>query len=224
VEISSVTLRVLLLFFPGVLCALLVDALTVHRERTPVQFLTHAFALGMGSYLSLALLRDVAAGVAKWLRLREPMDVTFFDALLNDHTRIAWREIAVATFVGLLLTCVVAAALNRKLIARGANALRITRKTGDLDVWGFLFNSPAGGLVTVRDIAHDTAYHGTVEAFSESSQNAELLLKEVKVFRNSTTSKLYDASRVYIARPTDSLVIEPAKESRAERGESHGSR
>jgi hypothetical protein len=222
VEISSVTLRVLLLFFPGVLCALLVDALTVHRERTPVQFLTHAFALGRGSYLSLALGRDFAAGVAAGLNLREPLDVTFFEALLNDHTRIAWREIALATVEGLLLTCVVAAALNRRLIARAANSLRITRLTGDLDVWGFLFNSPAGGLVTVRDIAHDTAYHGTVEAFSESSERAELLLKEVEVFRNSTTVKLYDAARVYIARPATSLVIEPAAESHTQPGDADG--
>jgi hypothetical protein len=66
---------VLLLFFPGVLCALVLDALTVHRERTPVQFLTHAFALGMGSYLSLYTVRDAVAAMAQWLRLRQPKDV-----------------------------------------------------------------------------------------------------------------------------------------------------
>ncbi len=130
-EISSVTLRVLLLFFPGVLCALLVDALTAHRDRTPVQFLTHAFALGMGSYLSLALVRDLAATLARWLRLREPLDVTFFDALLNDHTRIAWREIALAGGVGLVLSGAIVAVLNHNLIFRGANRLGVSRKTGD---------------------------------------------------------------------------------------------
>lgn len=204
----------MLLFFPGVLCALLVDALTVHRERTPVQFLTHSFALGMGSYLTLALVRDVAAAFAEWLRLREPLDITFFDALVNDGVRIAWGEIALATLVGFVLSCLVAAAMNRRLVARAANALGITRKTGDLDVWGFLFNSRWGNVVTVRDVAQDTVYSGAVEAFSESAQSAELLLKDVEVFRNSTTAKLYDADRVYIARDTTSLVIETTKAGR----------
>ncbi|HEY0024198.1 MAG TPA: hypothetical protein VGB24_14880 [Longimicrobium sp.] len=44
-ELSAFTLRIVLLFFPGVLCALLVDALIAHRERTPAQFLTNAFVL-----------------------------------------------------------------------------------------------------------------------------------------------------------------------------------
>ncbi|HEX6751641.1 MAG TPA: DUF6338 family protein [Longimicrobium sp.] len=212
-EISSVTLRVLLLFFPGVLCAMLVDALTAHRERTPVQFLTHAFALGMGSYLSLALARDALAAAARGLRLREPLDVTFFDALLNDHTRIAWREIVVAAVVGVVLSCVVVAVINRRLVARFANVLRITKKTGGLDVWNFVFSSRVGDYVVVRDISQDTGYLGTVEVFSETSDQAELLLTDVVVFSNSTSVKLYEAEYVYLARNAHSLVIEPGKPS-----------
>jgi hypothetical protein len=212
VELSSVTLRVLLLFFPGVLCAILVDALTVHRERTPVQFLTQAFALGMGSYLSLALLRDFAAAAANRLHLREPLDVTFFDALLNDSVHIEWREIVVAAAVGLLLTCAIAAALNRRVLLRIANVLRITRKTGQMDVWSFLFNSPPGNHVVVRDIPQDRIYAGYVEVFSESSREAELLLGEVEVFQDSTSRKLYDAERVYIARDVSTLVLEPSED------------
>ena len=60
-------------------------------------------------------------------------------------------------------------------------------------------------------MTQDTAYSGVVEAFSESARNAELLLKDVEVFRNSTTAKLYDAERVYIARDAASLVIESTK-------------
>ena len=210
-EISSVTLRVLLLFFPGVLCAMLVDALTAHRERTPVQFLTHAFALGMGSYLSLALLRDFAAATANRLHLRQPLDVTFFDALLNDHTRIEWREIVVAAVVGVVLACGIVAAINRRIVARIANVLRITRKTGGLDVWHFTFDSTEGKYVIVRDLSQDTGYAGLIEVFSERHEIAELLLGEVEVFRNSTSTKLYDADLVYLARDARTLVIEPCK-------------
>ncbi|HEX8831791.1 MAG TPA: DUF6338 family protein, partial [Longimicrobium sp.] len=209
-ELSYVTLRVLLLFFPGVLCALLVDALTVHRERTSAQFLTHAFALGMGSYLSLGVLRDVAAAFAQWLHLRQPLEITFFDALVNDRLRLAWGEIALAALVGVLLSSVIAAALNRQMLLRVANRLTVTRKTGELDVWSFLFNSRSGAYVVVRDMSHDTMYAGTVEVFSDTVDRAELLMKDVEVFQNSTSRKLYKAKHVYLARDAASLVIEPA--------------
>jgi hypothetical protein len=209
VELSSVTLRVLLLFFPGVLCALMLDTLTVHRERTPVQFLTNAFALGMGSYLSLYTLRDAAAALAKWLRLREPRDVRFFDALLNDHVRIAWGEIALSACVAVALASVVAVILNHKLFARAAYRVGISRKTGDLDVWGLLFNSGRGEVVLVRDVSQDRAYYGIVEGVSESPDKAEILLCDVTVFKNSSSEKLYEVGRVYLARDARHVVIEP---------------
>jgi hypothetical protein len=152
VELSSLTLRVLLLFFPGVLCAMLLDALTVHRERTPVEFLTHAFALGMGSYLSLAASRDVLAAAARWLRLREPLDVTFFETLLNDRARISWREIVLAALVGVLLVAAVSAVLNHRLVHRAANRLRVSNNTGNIDVWSTMLTSPIGKYVLVRDL------------------------------------------------------------------------
>jgi hypothetical protein len=212
VELSSLTLRVLLLFFPGVLCAMLLDALTVHRERTPVQFLTHAFALGMGSYLSLAASRDVLAAAAKRLRLREPLDVTFFETLLNDHARISWREIVLAALVGVVLVAAVSAALNHRLVHRAANRLGVSKNTGNIDVWSTMLNSPIGKYVLVRDLSQDAAYLGFVEIFSETSRSAELLLSDVEVFRSSTRSKLYDADHVYLARDASVLVIEPKKE------------
>ncbi|MBV9109675.1 MAG: hypothetical protein JO306_09745 [Gemmatimonadetes bacterium] len=216
-ELSSVTLRVLLLFFPGVVCAMFLDALTVHRERTPVEFLTHSFALGMGSYLALATARDLAAAAARTLRMREPLDVTFFDALLNDRVHIAWREIVVASIVGVVLTAAIAAILNRRVILRVARGLRVSRKTGGVDVWNFLFDSLTGQLVIVRDLSHDMTYFGVVEVFSETSQNAELLLRNVRVYENSTSKKLYTAERVYLARDLGALVVEPLGWSEAER-------
>lgn len=81
-ELSELTLRVLLLFFPGVLCAMLVDALTVRRERTPAQFLTASFVLGMGLYLFLALGRTAWAALARLFGTQAPPPVTFFGSLL----------------------------------------------------------------------------------------------------------------------------------------------
>ena len=54
----------MLLFFPGVLCALVVHSLTIKRERTTPQFLTSAFVYGVSTYLLLAGLRETYAAAA----------------------------------------------------------------------------------------------------------------------------------------------------------------
>jgi hypothetical protein len=131
--------------------------------------------------------------------------------LLNDHVRIAWGEIALSACVGFVLGQLLAASLNRKLFARAAYRLGVSRKTGDLDVWGLLFNSDSAGVVFVRDAGEDRAYHGSVEIASETAERAELLLRDVTVYTNSTSQKLYEARRVYLARDPRNVVIEPQR-------------
>jgi hypothetical protein len=219
VEISSVTVRVLLLFFPGVLCALIVDLLTVHRERTPVQFLTHAFALGIGSYLTLYLLRAILAATARLLHAPEPLAVTFFDALLDDRVHVAWGEIALAGCAAVVLAAGMSVGVNQRGFAKIARALHALRKTGALDVWMTFLSSDAASVVQVRDLAHDFNYLGTVYAFSDTADAAELVLSNVTVFRSTTGAKLYTMPFVYLAREAKDLVIEaPGFEDRDEEG------
>ena len=128
---------------------------------------------------------------------------------MNDRVQIAWREIVVATFVGMIVAYATAALLNRHVIERVGKAFGVTRKSGTLDVWGYLFNARDAEFFLVRDLISDIAYVGEIELFSSSVREAELLLRDVEVFNNSTSAKLYDAERVYLAREAKDLVIEP---------------
>ena len=207
-ELSVLTLRVVLLFFPGVLCALVVHALTIQRERTTAQFLTSAFVFGVGTYLLLAGFREAYAAGAQRLGWRAPPQITFFDVLTDERARIAWGEIALSAVVASLLALVVAAGANRNLLHRAAEWMGISRMFGEVDVWGYFFNSPQIQWVSVRDLATDTMYEGWVEAFSDTGASAELLLRGVTVSRSSTGAKLFDCKRVYLARDRAMLIIE----------------
>lgn len=207
-ELSVLTLRVVLLFFPGVLCALVVYALTIQRDRTTPQFLTSAFIYGVSTYLLLAALRGVCARVASLIGWGAPPRVTFFNVLTNEKARIAWGEIGLSAIVALLLAFVVAVALNNNVLHKAAERLGISRRFGEVDVWGYFFNSPQIQWVAVRDLATDTVYEGWVEAFSDTGAAPEVLLRDVTVKTNSTGTKLFDSKRVYLARDKTSLIIE----------------
>jgi hypothetical protein len=53
------------------------------------------------------------------------------------------------------------------------------------------FDSPLNHWVVIRDIQNDLMYQGWVESFSDGLDNNEILLRDVKVFRNSDQDFLY---------------------------------
>lgn len=205
---STLPVRVLLLFFPGVLCALLVDALLPQRSRSMAQFLTGAFVYGIGSYLVLFLGRGLGVAASRALALEPPPPLTFFSALVDERMRIVWQEIALAAFVAVLLGSAVSAVLNHGLIHRAAHRLGLSRRHPEMDVWGYLLNSVEEHLIAVRDLETDTTFYGALEAFSDTGESPELLLRDVLVCRSSTSAVLYRSERLYVARSRDSIIIE----------------
>jgi hypothetical protein len=209
-ELSVLTLRVVLLFFPGVLCALVVHSLTIQRERTTPQFLTSAFVYGVSTYLLLSGIREVCAGGARVFGWASPPRVTFFDVLTNERARIAWGEITLSAVVALLLAVLVSAAVNHNLLHRVAEQLRVSRRFGQADVWGHFLDSPKTNWIIVRDVNADLLYEGWVDAFSDTGADPQLLLSDVAVYRASTGTKLHDRKRVYLTPRKESVIIEEA--------------
>lgn len=209
-ELSVLTLRVVLLFFPGVLCALVVHSLTIQRERTTPQFLTSAFVYGVSTYLLLASIREVYAAGAKAGGWKTPPRVTFFDVLTNERARIAWGEITLSAVVALLLAVLVAAAVNHNVMHRLAERLRVSRRFGQADVWGYFLDSPQTNWIIVRDTQADLLYEGWVDAFSDTGADPQLLLSDVAVYQASTGTKLHDRKRVYLTPRKESVIIEEA--------------
>ncbi len=60
----------------------------------------------------------------------------------------------------------------------------------------------------MRDHKLDLVYFGWIEVFSDSEKERELLLRDVKVYSNTTGEHLYDASVIYIARDRYDLTLE----------------
>jgi hypothetical protein len=95
-QISDLTLRVLLLFFPGVICCKLVDNLTVHKERSTAMFIVHSFILGISCYLLLYVLAWVLVKGNALIDRTLVFDIVFFDALTDSNTKLRWPEILMA--------------------------------------------------------------------------------------------------------------------------------
>jgi hypothetical protein len=208
-EISEFAFRALLLFFPGIICALVVNALTVHRERKPFDLFLLSFVFGVAAYFEYwVIARTIGPWLSKTWGVGFPPDFVFLRALQDKSVKLSYLEIALVCVTSLLQGLIVATADSYKLFHRIARWLKITKRSGELDVWGFTFNSPNIQFATIRDLKNDLIYDGWIQSFSDDAKTSELLLRDVAVFRNSDGNLLYSVGAIYLCVEQKNTAIE----------------
>lgn len=206
-ELSEFVFKLLLLFLPGIICSCVVDTFTNHKERTQFQFTVNSFVYGLISYSAFWLLVKIFGCVFNV----DPDSFNFLLYFQNGSQDISFREIFYACIVAIVLGALVTFIHTHKLHFRLFRFLKITKKFGELDVWGYLMNSEDVSWVTVRDIPNNLMYDGWIQAFSDNSKEAEVLLGDVKVYSNDTGEYLYSVSSQYLSLDRSNIVIEVRK-------------
>lgn len=207
-QFSELTLRLLLIFFPGILASIIIDSITSHRGRDFKVFLLNSFILGLASYLILYILIGINNFFIKLQGLTPKLKVTFLKSLIDKQAAINIKEVFIASIIAIILAFLVSAAINHKVLHRFAKKLKITKKFGQLDVWSYVFDSPDIEWIVVRDVENDLMYQGWIEAFADTYDKNELFIREVNVYRNSTSEYLYFMEGIYITRDPNNLILE----------------
>lgn len=140
-----------LLFFPGIISALLVEKLVTTLTWSDFRFAPYSLVLGLSSYLLYAI--GLAAIRCKW-----PPDVALLGAL-NGKSVLSYEEIFVVTGIAPLVFAV-SFVLNHHWLNRIAKGLGVSKRFGDRDVWSYTFNSSdvTDYWVVVRDLNRDLAF------------------------------------------------------------------
>lgn len=215
-NITELTLRLLLLFFPGIICFYVVDALIVHRERQTYQVFLFSYVYGLLSYCVFATFHLIYVTIIGATINREtgsiqfpiPGAISFSRSLTDPNVTLDFLEITFVTVVAIAVGFCIAYAVNHKWLYKAAKRFNVTKKFGDLDVWSFAFNTDEVRWATVRDLTHNFMFTGYVRAFSDVEESAELILTDVIAYNETTGAELYRADRLYLSRKKDDLTIE----------------
>jgi hypothetical protein len=207
VDPSEFTLRLLLLFLPGIITRLMIERLTVPHDKSQMYFFLHAFISGVFAY---ALYAMVLSGLSRFSSGLVGNRVYFVEALLDSKNPLSSSEVAYVCVIAAFNGFALSAAINRKFLNRFAQRIGVTKKFGDLDVWSYLHNSTTDSLrwIRVRDNRHDLCYEGWVEAFSDTAASNEIFLREVRVFANASGEHLYDVPGIYLSQDPQDIAIE----------------
>ncbi len=195
--ISALALKLILILIPGGLATLILEKLTTYLKWEPFKFILNSILLGGLSYLTSDLLF--------YYFYSEDINLFWKTFTSND---VPFWEIIRATFVSVFIGFFAAWIENVKLISRFARKLKIADKYGEENLYSYFLNSKEISEVYVRDIVNDLTFHGLIDSFSENEQISEITLRDVKIYRYSDSSFLYEMPKVFLSRPKNAIFIE----------------
>ena len=214
-DFSQFSIQLLLIFFPGVLCAYIVDTFTSHRPWQQFQFVIYAFLLGVMSYCWYAAL----VHLLPWAQAGDIIAIKLLSTKVPEISPGQFVEVAYVTAIAVLLGITLAWVSRYKYHFRLLRYMGITHKFGEVDVWEHFFNSPGMEWVTVIDLANNLMYQGWAVRFSDNFVTAEILLEDVEVYDEKSGKFLYNADVQYLSLARDNISVQRNKPATTQTGE-----
>ena len=197
-EISELTLNLIIVLIPGAIASIIFEKLTIHKKWSPFQFIANSILFGGTSYLLAQLLWNC-----------HNSDISLKNFWSNLPTKeIPFTAVYKATVIAFFLSFICSAADHYKVINNVAKWLHLTNKYGDENLYSYLLNARDVNEVYVRDISNNITYHGIIDSFSETAEFKELVLRSAKVYSYKNSKFMYEVDKLYISRPKDSITIE----------------
>lgn len=199
-DLSLLVLELALIFLPGIVWAAMDQRYGPRREFSEFRFTLSVFLFGIASYAELSLLYLLAGGELTIPSLTQDIGIDFKPLV---------GQILLGLIVGFVSAIIWVGCSNQKLFVKLLQALRVTKRYGDEDVWEYMFNlrSPTSEYINLRDFDSQLTFAGYVAAFSEAGEVREILLEDVDVY-NLSGDRLYNMPRIYLARNKADLHIE----------------
>jgi hypothetical protein len=212
-EISALTLKLIILLTPGILATTIYKRLTIrHKEQSDFMFVVISIMFGMFSYLILQIINYLIS-LAKNIcskTIEEYETIKTFSDLSNGNS-IPYSEVIWACIISIILGFLISKLDHSKLINTFARKWNISNKYGDENLYSYFLNSPDVNWVYVMLIENSLTYLGLVESFSETIENKEIVLNQVTVYDYPDSKKMYKIERIYLVFPKDKVIIEQAK-------------
>lgn len=198
-----------LISFPGLIATILCDKLLVHAERwNSFKYGIYTFVFGIGSYVLLQFVVWIANMLNRHLPFLSKNPNLNLWITLTNGSALNFTEVAWATSFSPIVALFAVYFVNKKIVTRFGQKIRISNKYGDENLLSYFLNSPDIYWVYIRDPASGLSYRGAVRSFSETKEVQEVLLTNVTVYNYSDSEELYQLSSIYLSKPLGSFIIE----------------
>lgn len=203
-QISALTVHLMLLILPGAIATIIVESLTTHKKREPFRFILYSFILGLFSYATLQLLLYIYALLPK-----QPLvTLSFWSEIQDNKKSTSIAEIFYACIAAIPTGLAVSYLIQHSILNRFTTCIRITNKYGDDNLYSYFLNREEVDWVWVRDTKQGITYGGKVYYYSETDYMKEIVLSDVKVYRSEDTELIRETPSIYLSFAPNDVIIE----------------
>ncbi len=211
---NEAVITVAVILFPGILATLMVENFLNYSPKWgSFKFSVYSFVLGVMTYIALQLIIMIIgifpSKITILPQLTGTLDIWTFAG--NREGVINLYELFAAIIISPFFGIIVARLTNDKKWI-GLNKLAGSKKYGKENLFSHFLAAEGLDHVYIRDYEQDIMYEGSVASFSENDDIQEIVLENVRVFRNHDSELLESLPSIYISRPVGKFLIEDAPE------------
>lgn len=210
-EISELTIRIIILLIPGLIGTRIEEISRDKKKMDIREFIVSVLLIGFISYFIFLLLINIKNIFMYGIKNFSVEEIYFFKGLVNSDINIKWSEVIGASVISIFLGLITAIMFNKGFLYMLLRKLKITNSSGK-DVWLELFDNDTKGLnkyIKIIDEKNDILYYGWVKNYSNDPNHPELILKNVTIAKNSKrTKKIREVKELYIEIEKKNMIIE----------------
>ena len=205
-KVDFLIIQLAVIFLPVIMWAKIDLNYASKIKPSDKDFIIRSFVFGIITYFIEYIIFKLFHQSFIFIDISDSSSKESINSLIN--TRMT-QEILWAMVISISSSILWLYAANYKILTRILQKIKATRKYGDEDVWDFVLNSSSKEVefVNIRDFDRKVIFSGFVSVFSETDKTRELIISDVIVY-DFDGIELYKTPRMYIANPTDSVIIE----------------
>lgn len=198
-EISSLTVKLIILLVPGIIAYFIYKRLTSRAaKKSDFLFLIIAIFLGILSYLSLQIIQVIICFVENICGDSQPYkSLQTFKSISTDEN-IPYFEVIPASILSIAIAYVLALMDTKNIVNRLGVYLKVTNKESDDTLYLSYLTKEEINVVYIRDPKNNITYFGKVFSFSEKEGVKEIVLEDVSLFTYDEGISLYEVNSVYL--------------------------
>ena len=213
-EITELSIKIILLLIPGVIASLINDKLSLRpRAFSPFNYILYSILFGLLAYALFQMFSNLVFWVINLIveSSLEYYEVTALQfASLQTNNEIKGFEIIIATVIAIILSFTVTAIGHHKLIYRFAQKFGISNKYGDENLFLRFSNSPDIDWIYVRCPERGLTYFGALEFYAENADINEIVLSQVTIYNYSDSAEMYSVDQIYLSLSKNQTILEQA--------------
>lgn len=211
-NVSELTLKLIIILIPGVMATLIYEKLTERREaRNSFRLTILAVVFGFFSYISVQIGYSIFCFLRNILGDGTILYSGYLHTFrnLSDSSDIPYKEVIAASFMSFLFAYIIAGVRRYNLFNTLGRKLHLIDKATDEDLFTYYLSGDVE-WVYIRDLGKKLTYKGYLKKFCERNDSKEILIKNVTVYNYEDSAELYKVSEVYLYFKTDNFIIEKA--------------